>query len=175
MHVIGIDYDSFKATVCRLEFESDRFDILELRWRKQSDTQGDASWRALRRVRETIADYRLWYQWDMVDDPPVWIERGYGPSRKSDSLLGQFLGAIVASWPVYNPEMISEIHVKEWRAVLTKEATGKSNGGIAKENVPAVLSSLGFDVSDLTLDATDALGIAWAGRHLNRKQNLLYD
>lgn len=170
MHVVGIDYDSFKATVCKLEFEVDRFDILELRWRKQSDTKEDASWRALRRVGEIVRENWRWFQGDMVDDPPVWIERGYGPFRGSDFLLGQFSGAIIASWPVDDPGVISEIHVKEWRSVLTEAATGKRAGGIKKEDVPAVLSGLGFDVSDLTLDATDSLGIAWAGRHLNRQQ-----
>jgi hypothetical protein len=172
--VVGVDYDTFKATLCALPFE--RLDppiLLQARWRPNS--KGGDALEHLGAVPEALGIVLPC----LPDEPHVYfVERGFGMSRRSDFLLGAFLGAILAE--LRRGASANMVDLREWKSEVTERAgvgltaKGRGNGNakkeIANEACRVLLATLwGFDAGVWTPDELDAFGIAYLGRKLNAR------
>jgi hypothetical protein len=180
--VVGIDYDSYKATLCALPLDGSIGDarIAVARFRPASRSGEDAAINGLREVEDSIV-CALAELTTTLSTTVVWIERGFGMSRRADFILGAYFGAIFsACWnlapasPVVNP-----IEAREWKRIvtahagigLTKKSAGNPNAKkeIANEACRALLTLGEIDGSEWTPDELDSFGVAFAGRALNRE------
>lgn len=176
--VVGIDYDSYKATLCALDFDDEKPRLQEARFRRKQDTGEDAAVRALGTVEPTILNaLALLGDSDRIEECVVWIERGYGQNRVGDWVLGAYFGAIYCA--VEPVAFVNPLDLREWKRMVTAEAEfglttkGKGNGNakkpIANEATRMLLARVGVDGSDWTPDQLDAYAIAWSARRLNEK------
>lgn len=181
--VLGVDYDTHKATLCALEFDGGQPRMQVARFRKDSATGEDSSIKALGVVGPTILNALDLFGLGVIDAGSVtvgsvaWLERGYGSSRQSDWVMGAFFGAIYAA---LEPVMfVNPLDLREWKRLVTKETgigltvKGEGNGNakkpVANEATRALLTDAGVDSTDWTADALDAYAVAWAGRRLNER------
>jgi Holliday junction resolvasome RuvABC endonuclease subunit len=89
----------------------------------------------------------------------VFIEHGYGKSRRGDWVLGRVQGALMASLPAHLHSLVWETHSGEWKKVYV------GNGNAGKPLIEAKGRERGYDLPDE--NAYDALGIAWGMREKN--------
>lgn len=181
--IVGIDLDSFKATICAVPFDGGVPILVEARWREDRQT-GDALAHlgkvpvALRHARtelEQASPERF------AVEPNVWfVERGFGMSRRSDFILGAFTGAIMALLHADTGDPVNLMDLREWKSEVTEAAgvgitaKGRGNGNakkeVANEACRTLLSTLlELDAVDWTPDQLDAYGIAFTGRRLNAR------
>lgn len=186
--IVGVDIDSYKATICAVPFSGGRPILTEARWRpdgKSGDALGVLGQVPAGMVRAlTILEYDS----DRFKvEPNVWfVERGFGASRRSDFIVGAFTGAVVATltslraWPpdVTN-DPINLMDAAEWKREVTgvsgigvtKKGTGNGNvkKEIANDACRALLLLDEIEPVDWTPDQLDAWGIAFAGRRINAR------
>jgi hypothetical protein len=180
--VVGVDFDSFKATLCVLPFAGGAPLFAEARWRWDSD-RGEAL-TYLGRVHDDLlhaldelgrASERFRSEMHLC-----FVERGFGASRRSDFILGAYLGAIYATlaggWEY--PYVVNLLDAREWKREVTAASgigqtkAGKGNPNakkdVANEACRALLLLDEIDATDWTADMLDAWGIAYTGRRLNQ-------
>lgn len=180
--IVGIDVDSFKATLCAVPFDGGTPILVYARWRQDRETGEALS--HLGKVASTIRRARSMLQEASPDrfavEPSVWfIERGFGMSRGSDYILGAFTGAIMATICADTTDPVNLMDLREWKADVTATAgigltaKGRGNGNakkeVANEACRALLALTEIDASDWTPDQLDSWGIAFAGRRLNAR------
>lgn len=186
--VIGCDYDSHKATFCALQFVTQAPLIAVAEYRLAKETGPDAAIRSLDRVEDAVlvalAELRA-----SEEQSVVWIERGYGQSRRADWILGAYFGAIWAA--VAQVCLVNPLDLREWKRAVTKAAgigltkKGEGNGNapkpLANEATLALLHEYALIAGDgsgrsssaapfgiaWTPDMLDAYAVAWTGRKLN--------
>jgi hypothetical protein len=166
--IYGIDYDTFGVYVCGIPFDFDdvatrddaAFYWIPLRLKRES---GEASlWRAL-------ADADLSAELPNFDSTDlVWIERGFGMSRRADFALGAVMGAIITA-AARTPATISVIDLREWKREVMDNAKEAKGGNVAKDVVQRYLHeryplTIGRDPN-----LVDAFGIALGGLRLNAR------
>lgn len=186
--VVGCDYDSFKATFCALQFVTQAPRIAVAQYRLPKQTGPDAAIRALDAVEDAVLR-ALGELGASEEESVVWIERGYGQSRRADWILGAHFGAIWAA--AAQVCLVNPLDLREWKQAvtysagigLTKKGTGNGNAKkeVANEATLALLreyARLAYgDRADAeppfgiawTADMLDAYAVAWTGRRLNEK------
>lgn len=189
MIVVGIDYDSYKATLVALPLEGSiaRVRTSVVTFRKASQSGEAAALVALASVRAGIlheltegggvCDFTLGAELDDIRPDVVWIERGFGMSRRADFILGAYFGAIYSATAGECPTNAME--AREWKRTVTAvsgigrtvKGAGNPNAKkeIANEACRALLELAEVDGSDWTPDALDAFGVAYTARKLNRE------
>lgn len=181
--IVGVDYDTFKATLVALPFAGDTPApvVAEARWRTAS--QGGDALDYLFRIHASLEVAKAEIAKrapSFRDEPSVYfIERGFGMSRRSDFLLGAFLGAIYADLYRTTRDAVNLMDLREWKAVVTfaagigLTANGRGNGNakkvVANEACRALLARIGVDASSWSPDQLDAYGVALTGRDLNAR------
>jgi Holliday junction resolvasome RuvABC endonuclease subunit len=181
--IVGVDVDSFKATLCAVPFDGGTPILVQARFRPDSKT-GDALAylvkvpAAMRSARELLAEaspHRF------AVEPNVWfVERGFGASRHSDFIVGAFTGAIMASLAGITDDPVNLMLAGEWKRDVTGASgiglttKGVGNGNAKKEVANAACRELletflEVDSTDWTPDQLDAFGIAFCGRRLNAR------
>lgn len=169
--VLGVDYDSYKATLCLLPFDGEKPLFAQPRFRKNHHSGADHAWAALGRVLDEFRHEVV--RATIVRASVIWIERGFGQSRRADFDLGAFYGAIRVGFQVTSTAPVNSMDLREWKRLVTSEAFGKGNGNakkeVANQACRAIAAAAGVDVVDWSPDMLDAYGICWAGRELNRR------
>lgn len=179
--IVGIDFDTYKITLCALPHEAPETALMaQIRLRKDRES-GDAHlWAALPGLfvglRSSPTVMRILGGADIV-----FVERGFGGSRRSDYTLGAVFGALLATLPLLVPHgrPVNPISLQEWKKIVTKDAgigltaKGEGNGNAPKPVANAAVRALAseawlVDVENWSEDVCDAYGIAYAGRSLNR-------
>jgi hypothetical protein len=177
--VVGIDYDSYKATLCAINLEGRwRPRFAEARFRKDRQSGDDEAILAVGQVGArtlgSIADLSA-----DLSSTVVWIERGYGHSRRADWILGAFFGSIYATCAAMPIAAVNPMNAAEWKRLVTsrsgigvtKKGTGNGNAKkeIANEATRALLILEEIDGAEWTPDQLDAFAVALTGRVLNRE------
>lgn len=179
--IVGVDFDTYKATLCAIPF-----DRLAPRWataefRPARATGEDEAIRALARVRKAVYAGIT----EIVVGPTViFVERGFGMSRRADWILGAFFGAIYVSLADPTSRLVvNPMEAREWKRDLTgyvghgltTKGAGNANAkkDVANEAArillaqPLVELPPSVEAASLSPDELDAFSIAWAGRRLN--------
>lgn len=177
--IVGIDYDSYKAVLCGLPFPipalSDQPTVETIVFRPASRSGDDAAIAALKTVNEQLR------QSDLVKAADVlWLERGFGNSRRADFILGAFFGAVLSTLVEYCTEAsVNPLDIQEWKREIsaacgvTTKAGGRGNGQLKKElahqYVRQVALRCRHNIDGFGPDALDAYAIAYTGRLLNQR------
>lgn len=187
--IVGLDYDSYKATLVALPLDGSISKVRKetAQFRPKSRSGDDEAIAALANVHSEMLTallnlrVRVCASGDQYqgEQTAVWVERGFGMSRRADFILGAYFGAIVAALVdlrvVWNP-----MDLREWKQIVTltagiglvKDGTrgnGNAKKEVANEACRALLALGEIDASEWTPDELDAFGISFAGRDLNRK------
>lgn len=182
--ILGVDVDSFKATICAVPFDGGTPILVQARFRPDSKTGDSLMYlvkvpAAIRSARALLAEaspHRF------AAEPNVWfVERGFGASRHSDFIVGAFTGAIMAALAGQSDDDIVNLMLAgEWKRDVTfmsgigRTAKGAGNGNAKKDVANAACRELletllEVDSTDWTPDQLDAFGIAFCGRRLNAR------
>lgn len=174
MNAIGIDFSSYWLDACLVE-RADGGPVRRVRWARERlrKDRGESEEVAITNVR-----HALWacLATLTLGDADVYIERGYGASRRADFLLGCIYGALVAAvgsgrmaWhSMPRAEWVRDVTATQ--GIVTKKGTpgnGNAPKAVANECCREILRGLYpmvvVDVADLGPDALDAFGVAYAG------------
>lgn len=184
--IIGIDYDSYKATIVGVRFDSAKYPHLEVAQFRPTRRSGeDAAFVALGEVASSLDEAlgAILMRGDLGRDSHdvFFLERGYGSSRSSDWVLGAFFGAIWTSirtaW-LRPGDQLNPMTPREWKRAVTKTSgigvtkKGDGNGNVKKDLANAatlrIIDAYEIALTSTTPDALDAFAIAWTGRRQNR-------
>ena len=185
--IVGVDYDTYRVVLAAVPFEDDSdgetvVEVETISYRKTSgfEAKADFQFEAAKRIGGLLLGSEILHRIREGVPAVVWIERGFGMSRRSDYLLGRIQGlvlaAVQAAIPPGSASAVNEITIQEWK----REIVG--NGNAKKEAVvPALLDRWsvllvepGFGETEAvaatgTPDEWDAAAIALAGRLLNAR------
>lgn len=177
--VIGVDYSSYEAVLCGLPFPipalSDQPELEVIRFRPASKSGDDAAIAALKTVDAAIRSSELLRQADVV-----WVERGFGASRRADFILGAYFGAILSATSSWLTEAsVNPLEAQEWKREISASCGVTTKGGrpgngqlkkeVAHEYVRQVAARCRHNLDEFGPDALDAYAISWTGRELNRR------
>lgn len=179
--IVGVDYDTYKATFCAVPLDGSirKATVATAHFRPASRSGEDAMLTALHEVGQGVL-YGLKESGCMIgEESPVdvvWIERGFGMSRRADFALGCYFGAIYAACANLGV-IVNSLEAREWKRTVTKAAgiglTKKGDGNanapkdVANEACRALLALGEVDGTSWTPDELDAFGVAFTGRRLN--------
>lgn len=173
--VLGVDYSTYEATLCLLPFDGEQPLFAQPRFRKNHHSGADHAWDALGRVLSELR-HELVYA-TVMRASVIWIERGFGQSRRADFALGAFYGALRVGFQVVTAAPVNSMDLREWKREVTAEAfpelwRGKGNGNVKKELANEACRQIAAtagvaDVEGWSPDMCDAYGIAFSGRLLN--------
>lgn len=181
--IVGVDYSSYEATVVAMYLDRSigcaRSAVAS--FRPASHSGEDAAIAALAQVRPAMAGALAFVGVSSADDiaeSVIWIERGFGMSRRADFILGAYFAAIYAACHDFGL-IVNPMEAREWKRTVTavsgigRTAKGAGNPNakkeIANEACRAILELAEVDGSDWTPDALDAFGVAYTARKLNRE------
>lgn len=191
MLTLGIDFDSYALHVCGLPDDGGPPVVQSEPIRKR----GDDEHRAMMTVAQAlaVATNKIGMQipvmsvigggGTVVAQPrvaisSVWIERGYGASRRADFVLGAIYGAtFIAVAHVLPGVPARPMQARDWKRDLTGEmgittkTGGRGNGNVKKEVANACARELWEREWPLAIIPTDpnqldAFSIAWAASRL---------
>lgn len=182
--IVGIDYDTYKATICILDFDAvavPRF--AQARFRPASRSGEEAAIRSLPGVFGAMNGAAAELGLAAAGEPHVYfVERGYGTSRRADWILGAYFAAIWTSLSrvALPADGLNPLDLREWKRHVTADSgigltvKGAGNGNAKKELANAASAELlarilGGARSGLDADHLDAFAIAYTGRKLNAK------
>lgn len=183
--IVGVDYSSYEAALVALPLDGSIAKVQKATatFRPARASGEDAALEALGEVRPRMLDalIRLGVVlYDQSTEPSViWIERGFGASRRADFILGAFFGAIFAACRDFGL-IVNPLEAREWKREITaaagigmvKDGTrGNPNAKkeIANEACRGLLVLGEVDGADWTPDELDAFGVCWTGRQLNER------
>jgi hypothetical protein len=167
--IVGVDFDTYKATMVGLPLRGGGKPVLDtVVFRKRPGD--DAAYEALTRVRTLLLASPLYHLADLF-----FIERGWGASRKADYMMGAFFGITFSALAGSAPTNV--MNAQEWKkrisaacGVMTRDGS-PGRGDLKKEEahlyVQEVASAQGHDLRGYGPDALDAYAIALTGRWLN--------
>lgn len=168
--IVGVDIDTFKLTLCWYGDGVLAWQTAELR--KRGD--GAKLFGAILAIPGALARA---IERAEVRPTEVYIERGFGASRKADFDLGAIYGATALAFGRVVPGVhVGPMAMTTWKKSLTAAAgmkTAKGDPGlgnckkeVANSAARQVLMAEGcFPEQPLTPDQLDAFGIAYAARH----------
>lgn len=173
---IGIDFDSYALHVCGLPDDGGPPCEVSASIRKRGDDEhraftmvASAFASATRHIRDTTGIEAV---------SGVWIERGYGASRKADFVLGAIYGAtFVAVGHVLPGVAARPLLAADWKRDVTGEmgittkTGGRGNGNVKKEVANDCARQLWqrewpFTIVPTDPNLLDSFSIAWAGSRL---------
>lgn len=151
--VLGVDIDSYAIHVCAVPTDGGVPAVVSSALRKRGDDEHKAITAVASALGRAVVDIRaLRPQAVMVggggtmvaiqqeDIGGVWVERGYGSSRRADFILGCIYGAvIVAAGHVLPGVAVRQMAVSTWKRSVTgacgirTQAGMLGNGNVKKE------------------------------------------
>lgn len=177
---IGIDYSTYAASLVSLPIDGPIGAVRRrvVKFRPASRSGNDEMVATLAVVRNEIISGLAGLTTDL-STAVVWIERGYGASRRSDWAMGAYFAAIYAACSSLPLGGLNPLDAREWKQIVTlsagiglvKDGTrGNANAPkeVANEACRGLLALGEVDAADWSADDLDAFGIAYAGRDLNR-------
>ena len=177
MIFLGIDYDTYKATLVALDVRPPVIASETIRYRRAVASGETFMMEALGEVVEALRESPLLPVADAIA-----LERGWGASRRSDWQMGAFYGALLAAIKLrYPAKPVEYVKAAEWKREVTGKAgmrDGKGNGNVKKETAHACLAEIAplihpeltpIEVLALDSDERDALAIAWTYRRMSER------
>lgn len=168
--IAGIDADTYSVTVAIIRDEPieevEAACVHRIVLRKASRSGEMAGLLALRELEPLLVASAV--PWGEL--ATVWIERGFGGSRRSDYALGAVAGALLAVIPcIAGTAEVNPIGLGEWRKAVTGNGNARTDDVtealIARRVLPPATYGPGGMTHDK--DEVDATGIAVAGRTIN--------
>lgn len=173
---LGIDIDSYAIHVCAMPGDGGPPTVVTRALRKKGDTEHQAIGSvnlalasAVNGIRETLP---------LPGIGGVWIERGYGTSRKADFILGCIYGAVVVACGHVLPGIaVRPMPASQWKkqvtavvGIRTKQGVA-GNGNASKAMANAACTEIWKNAWPLAIIPTDpnqldAFGVAIAASTL---------